>query len=312
MNMTENIIDGRRPAELPLSELLFYPNIATNTLLFHGTDNQNKFQSILKQGLKPPDIGASQATLARRISYSSQGKYSGEVYGKIIAFKPNPDELESECNQFTRLLALHRRLRKLPPERAIFYLPGESSIPHEIYKSVGQITSDYMQNGFNQSNLINSLSNLVTRVESQLKKEAIFLNPETPDVHKYAQETTWNELDCNFTDKYDDVIYYSRELDQIRNSQNILSLDQLNQLLNYDELHHNFDSQEFLNNYRLIATAHEIKGLGFENYPFPQINHALEISGWLKSLPKNIVSPSANKPPLRRLLEKIKIFNQKN
>jgi hypothetical protein len=286
--------------ELIVSEPVFYSGIAKNTLYFHGTSSQERLRAIVKQGLKPPDKAFSKDTLARRISFCDSERYVGGD-GAIIAFQPHQDEISMNYPQFAREQPIEDYLDHLPPERAIFYIPRNSRLPREIFYSMKEAVDDYSMHGFNKEPLLNSLKDMVVMVQERLTDEAVSVSKSTMDIHKIAQELVWNELCGRLTFDYDDVKLDTKVIQELREKNKISSMEQLTKLLNNYSSLVTFDTQKYINRFKLLSTIHTVHGLGFEDIPYDMGDTVKATTDWLQTLPE---TPSMS--PKDRLLRLLK------
>jgi len=281
--------------ELLPSEPVFYPGIERNNLYFHGT-KIDWLQKILTKGLEPATTSGKD-TLARRISFCDIERYTGGSNGSIIAIRPNEDEMSIGFPNFARSRAVADSLDRIPPERAVFYIPAYSGLPRELFNSIRKIADDYTRTGFNQATLTNSLRQLTSTVEMRLPKIATFLES-TPDIHKLSQELVWNEL-CGFlTHCYDDASFITDRISEVRNSKKVTSLSQFAEAINGDELHE-LDLDRYVRMNDLLMTIHKVDGLGFETIPYKIDSDVRETTQWVKSL--SIKKPGSS---FARLLER--------
>ncbi len=294
--------------EITLSEPIFYPGIAKNTLLFHGTRSQEKLQQILKQGLKPPDEAISRDTLARRISFCDAERYIGLGDGAIIAFKPRKEEVSPNNPHFARTQQIALGINHLPPERAIFYIPGRSRLPRTLFDSMKQAVTDYYMHGFNKEPLVNSLQDMVVIAERQLTQEAVFVSTKPVDTHQVAHELVWNELCGRLTHDYDDVEYNTTLISKLREKGEISSTGQLVQLIHEDNDFNTFDPTIYLNLVKLLSTVDTINGLGFEDIPYQLNENVVATRNWISILPESVqeAQPVSPRNTLRRLLNRFK------
>ena len=310
-------LEPSRLAEFPVrSESPFYPNIANNRLLFHGTPSEEILNDIIARGLRPPNMsGPSSSTLARRISYSDDSRYSGH-YGFIIGFEPEPSELSNCPPQYARERSLSMGLTNLPPERAVFILAGSSNLPRVLFEQIRETVTTYFAAAFNQNVLFSRLGHLVEKAEEELSEHATMLHETEPSqVHRLAQELVWNELCGYTTHREEDINFYARIISEIKAKQTITSTDQLSTVLKTQLSTSGFNKASFLNNLKFLSTISEINGLGFENLHYQFYGNIESVSTWLTDLPAadhppRQVSQNAPQTGIRNLLHKIQTLTK--
>lgn len=269
------------------SETPFYPDIAHNRLYFHGTPVKEWRDGIIKNGLRPPSAAVSKNTIARIISFTDFSRYTSSD-GAIIGLEPAVGEITEVPPQYVREHAIAPELNHLPPERATFYIPGNSHLPREVFERTQQTFGQYFENGHNDHLLLSEFGRLVTDIEAMLRKEAVFLHDKSPQrIHQIAQDIVWNQV-CGYASRQaDDLAYYSEEITKIREGAQIVSREQLTAVLKQESTWHDFDTENYLNNLRFLSRINQIKGLGFENlsYELEKQRYVNEVGKWLETLP---------------------------
>jgi len=266
------------------SEAPFYPGIANNRLYFHGTPNSETMSVILDKGLKHPKNGAN--TLARRISYSSDPRYSGG-FGFIIGFEPGVEEIYEMPPVFARETGIKRDREYLTSQSAEFYLPGNTGMPMELFHSVRNAIGEYYEAGFDGNLLKSKLNDMVRKTERVLADKAVSVRGDsTPlDVHKIAQEIVWNELCGYTTHAYDNLLFEARELNKMREESTLDSAETLNGALEVINEYSRYTAKDYTNELRFIANIGKIADLGFEGLEYNIPVEVIEIGLWIDQLP---------------------------
>lgn len=264
--------DVPRPVERNERPPLFYPNIANNRLIFHGTPTQEKRDQILAGGLLPPYASTvSRDTLARRMSFSDFHRYGGSGY--IFAFRPEEDEIDNFNPQWGRTVGISREAGRIPQERIVFYVDGKRAYPttRRIFQESRDALQNFIASGYDQSVLETNIEPLITLTEQFLKEQATFVGhtPTPDDIRTLSQELVWNELCGAITHVYDDISSIGDRLHKILSANPTVSTAQLMDLKEQELGKAGlFDTERFLNQVQLILRIPNLQGLGFEGFNY--------------------------------------------
>jgi hypothetical protein len=270
-----------------LGEGLFYPGISDNLLHFHGTNSQEKLDSILHQGLKGRT--PTRPTLARRISYTGSVAYGGSPNGYILAF--TPDETEIEFNPYHSNSTPIITYEALARDKIVFYFPGGSHLPGYLGREVDIAAQNLKQPQPDHLEFYQHLKDMITDTQSFLETNGIFPNqPISPALlQRFAQETVWNELCYRVCFDTQTVEYETGIIEEIRQQELPDSLEAL--IARYRQKYYlrdtHFDLNQLEQKYRFVTQIHTLPGIGFEGYnnPFRWSDPSKTIT-WLKSLPR--------------------------
>lgn len=273
------------PKEQPPPKSVFYPGIAGNNLVFHGTGNRTRLNDIVNNGLRPPhQTTISRDTLASRISFCEDPRYGGGT-GYIIAFKPKANEVDRKPSQFDRTMAISDNLDVLPKDRVVFYIPVKDSLAiiRDLSGQARALLVEFARSGFNQQTTLDRAQVMVILSKNMIKNYGVFvgIQPTEEQITQLAQEVAWNEIRGAVTHIFDQAISSTQEFHLVVNANPDASLSTIETEMRKSDA--SFSIAEYSTQLDLLAAVPTASGLGFEGRVYDVNNLLSNADNVLKS-----------------------------